>query len=638
MSQAAATGSPNHVAATISQSSGPVTVERHGSIIELGLGDAVYASDTIKTGKHSVELSFIDGAKASLGPGSVMSLQEFSYNPHNEAESSFVLNLAAGALRAVSGQVVEQNPDAFKIITPKATAGIRGTDLAIELGSDGSESFVLISIDLGHTLVVTAHSGGQVSLSFSNEGAIIPAGENAPIPKQFSQEEVEDIIQAVVTALRALDSSTESSHNTTLLLEAITAEGIVQATLGVLSTNEGTQSLSQTLSAENVDSLIGMTETALAPSTPQTTETSLAPPQTNDPAPLPSVATSGNENFAADGMTLDDGKSHILVSQNLTITEDMVTSEVLISGDTFDISNGTSVVAGSDNITARAMSQGSITGDAYSLQSENDTLIAGSDTITLDSVSGFASIFGDIVLAEVGQVSFGHDSISIKGNALSVDIFGDTATSHVTSQVWGNDHIIIMGTMDGGNIHADGYNSDQGGNDTIFVSTTINNAKIYGNGGDDYITVQSLLGAGCVGGGGGNDTITIHTALGHSESSRATIDMEAGQNILNVENLDSNSAILSQGTATITATVVSTATDIMNSPTQTVMPQISCTNSEYTIYLDVPDSGNYHINLEDFDTNTDALYIDNTAYTGTATVNTQETFTLAGATLTIYFS
>lgn len=95
----------------------------------LGKGFPLYEGDVVSTGKRSFTiLKLSDGTKMTLRPNTVFGLQEFS-----EEKESATLKLFKGGLRALTGLLSKKKPDAFKIDTPLATIGIRGTVFDVRL-------------------------------------------------------------------------------------------------------------------------------------------------------------------------------------------------------------------------------------------------------------------------------------------------------------------------------------------------------------------------------------------------------------------------------------------------------------------------------------------------------------------------
>ncbi len=110
---------------------GEVSVVRAGDTLPVALGDAIVLMDEVRTGADgSVGITFDDETLLSLGPESVMVIDEMVYAPAT-GDASFSANLLGGSLSYVSGGIAKLRPANVRLSTPTATIGIRGTALAI---------------------------------------------------------------------------------------------------------------------------------------------------------------------------------------------------------------------------------------------------------------------------------------------------------------------------------------------------------------------------------------------------------------------------------------------------------------------------------------------------------------------------
>lgn len=121
-------------AAVVVAASGDTSMLRSGrSITPLKRGDAIREGDRLLTGRDGrLQMRFADGALVSLQPGSHFSVDEYRYDTR---EQRSLLSLARGALRTVSGAIGKRNPDDYRMSTPTATVGIRGTEYELEHGA-----------------------------------------------------------------------------------------------------------------------------------------------------------------------------------------------------------------------------------------------------------------------------------------------------------------------------------------------------------------------------------------------------------------------------------------------------------------------------------------------------------------------
>jgi hypothetical protein len=115
---------------------GSVTVERAGAAKPLAIGDHVFRSDIIVTGRGTVGITFIDNSMMSLGPMTRLSLDKFEFDPTTH-KGVFDASLKKGTLAVKSGQIVRQTPQAMRVRTPAALLGVRGTEFAVSVDEAG---------------------------------------------------------------------------------------------------------------------------------------------------------------------------------------------------------------------------------------------------------------------------------------------------------------------------------------------------------------------------------------------------------------------------------------------------------------------------------------------------------------------
>lgn len=108
---------------------GDVTlVPASGPPVRLKKGQILHVGDRIDTSDNGqVQIKMVDGAFVAVRPGSsfVVSKYRMAENPENH-ESEF--ELLKGGFRAITGKIGKSNKKAYKVKTPAATLGIRGTD------------------------------------------------------------------------------------------------------------------------------------------------------------------------------------------------------------------------------------------------------------------------------------------------------------------------------------------------------------------------------------------------------------------------------------------------------------------------------------------------------------------------------
>ena len=116
-------------------SRGEVSAIADGSSRELKQGDFVYVNDEIQTGSRSFAvLQFTDGAKVTVRPDTKLVIETYLYTGNDSDEAT--LSLVSGGLRVITGAMAKTHPENYKVRTPVALMGVRGTEFSIQLCGD----------------------------------------------------------------------------------------------------------------------------------------------------------------------------------------------------------------------------------------------------------------------------------------------------------------------------------------------------------------------------------------------------------------------------------------------------------------------------------------------------------------------
>ena len=124
---------------------GRVFVESGGSQIERArTGHLLSETDVIRQNQIGhAHIRFIDDALVSVRLNSVfLEIIEYKYNSERPQDSVVKFNLLQGTARAVSGKAAEAAKDRFRLNTPIAAIGVRGTDFVVSVGPTSVRAMV----------------------------------------------------------------------------------------------------------------------------------------------------------------------------------------------------------------------------------------------------------------------------------------------------------------------------------------------------------------------------------------------------------------------------------------------------------------------------------------------------------------
>lgn len=141
---------------------GETTLVREGSLSSpVAQGVTVRSGDVLRTAERArLSLRMADDGLLAIEPRS--EFQVSSYRFDDQAQQSF-FHLVRGAVRVVSGAIGKRDPADFRLSTPTATIGIRGTEfIARESGCDdrpcpsGEPAGLTVSVLQGRVVVTSA--------------------------------------------------------------------------------------------------------------------------------------------------------------------------------------------------------------------------------------------------------------------------------------------------------------------------------------------------------------------------------------------------------------------------------------------------------------------------------------------------
>ena len=117
--------------------------ERGADRERLAAGDAVRVGDTVYTeaGGH-VHVRFVDDALVSVRPSSTLEIVRYDYDASRPEHSAVKFELSEGVARAISGDAAKSARERFRMNTPIAAIGVRGTDFVVSANSGSMRALV----------------------------------------------------------------------------------------------------------------------------------------------------------------------------------------------------------------------------------------------------------------------------------------------------------------------------------------------------------------------------------------------------------------------------------------------------------------------------------------------------------------
>lgn len=150
---------------TVDSLSGSAFVlDQHGKSTAVSVGMKIYEGQTINSGPDGeVHLVSEDGGIIALRPDSVFRVDE--YRADGSSADKIFMSLLSGAMRSITGWIGKHDSSAYRVTTPNATIGIRGTDHEITVidKGGGDEPGTYDTVNEGATILKTPQGEAEVS-------------------------------------------------------------------------------------------------------------------------------------------------------------------------------------------------------------------------------------------------------------------------------------------------------------------------------------------------------------------------------------------------------------------------------------------------------------------------------------------
>jgi hypothetical protein len=120
-------------------------------------GASLQVGQVLETGDNGhIHIRFVDGAFAAVRPNTRLRIEDYHYDLANPAASRVKFSLESGTMRSITGRAGEAAKDRFRLNTPIAAIGIKGTDFVAQvIGADTTR----VSVSSGAVVVAPLGEG-----------------------------------------------------------------------------------------------------------------------------------------------------------------------------------------------------------------------------------------------------------------------------------------------------------------------------------------------------------------------------------------------------------------------------------------------------------------------------------------------
>lgn len=117
----------------------PRILKKHSNLY---MGDELVTQD-----KTTSQIIYTDDSSVTFRANTTYKINDYEYVPKDQRKNDekpkgkYVMDLVKGGFRTVTGIVAKENPDDYKVVTPVATIGVRGTEYSV-VYEKGKELFI----------------------------------------------------------------------------------------------------------------------------------------------------------------------------------------------------------------------------------------------------------------------------------------------------------------------------------------------------------------------------------------------------------------------------------------------------------------------------------------------------------------
>jgi len=174
-------------AGTVQFAIGEVSARRQDTVVPLRKGSAVESGDVLTTGPGGrAQIRFSDGGLVALQPDTRFAITEYA-DRQDPRQDRYLVALLQGGLRSITGLIGKRNHDNYKVQTPTALIGIRGSaftaffdpaDRSLKVAGEQDAIEVCtasgcVGLTVGETALVQPNAGGRLP-SRTSERASLP--------------------------------------------------------------------------------------------------------------------------------------------------------------------------------------------------------------------------------------------------------------------------------------------------------------------------------------------------------------------------------------------------------------------------------------------------------------------------------
>lgn len=205
----------------------------NGASSVLARGVELSEQDRVVTGKSGmVMLVFSDQGRVAIRPESELVIRKYEDDPSGQA-TQLQLELMRGTVRQISGQAAQRQPDRYRLNTPIAAIGVRGTDFLARATQGSVQTYVHEGAITVQPMQMGQSVGAQMLSVAGQSQYLLARAEGAVELRQVVAEETErtfgirlgkpTVLATQQGGASGTPARSEAAADTPLLAQATTA-------------------------------------------------------------------------------------------------------------------------------------------------------------------------------------------------------------------------------------------------------------------------------------------------------------------------------------------------------------------------------------------------------------------------------
>ena len=199
-------------------------------------GTQIHVTDQIVTEANGhVHIEFADSALVSVRPDSLLEIVRYDWDAANPEQSSIKLNLVEGVTRAISGEGARAARERFRLNTPIAAIGVRGTDFVVSATGQSvralvNEGAIVVAPFSNDCLAANFGPCATNAVELTQESLqVVQLDGNTPLPRLVpAPDERGPLSREEVEVANADTSADDKTVGTGVYLESVTSRKVTE--------------------------------------------------------------------------------------------------------------------------------------------------------------------------------------------------------------------------------------------------------------------------------------------------------------------------------------------------------------------------------------------------------------------------